>query len=58
MSQEAFAQIIGVSFSTVNRWECGKAKPSYKAMNQIDRYCKASSIDFDISKSLLDVHED
>lgn len=58
MSQEAFAQAIGVSFSTVNRWECGKAMPSYKAMNQIDGYCKANSIDFDISKCLFDDHED
>ncbi len=58
MSQEAFAQVIGVSFSTVNRWECGKAMPSYKAMNQIDEYCKANSIDFDISKYFLEEQED
>ena len=57
MSQEAFAQSLGVSFSTVNRWECGKAKPSYKAMNQIDRYCKANGIDFDISQYLLEDQE-
>lgn len=27
MSQEAFAEALGVSFATVNRWENGKAKP-------------------------------
>ena len=52
MSQEDFAKDLGVSFSTVNRWECGKAKPSYKAMKQIDDYCKANEIDFDIGEKL------
>ena len=41
LSQEAFAQELGVSFTTVNRWESGKSKPSYKAMKQIDDFCKA-----------------
>ena len=27
MSQQAFASALGVSFTTVNRWENGKAKP-------------------------------
>ncbi len=57
MSQEAFAQALGVSFSTVNRWECGKAKPSYKAMNQINGFCKAKGIDFDISEYLVEEQE-
>lgn len=52
LSQEAFAQILGVSFTTVNRWETGKSKPSYKTMKLIDDYCKANNIDFDISKQL------
>ncbi len=54
MSQMDFAKALGVSFSTVNRWECGKNKPSYKAMKQIDCFCKANKIDFDISKQLTD----
>ena len=53
LSQEAFAKVLGVSFTTVNRWECGKSKPSYKTMKLIDDYCKANNIDFDISKELL-----
>lgn len=52
LSQEAFAQILGVSFTTVNRWETGKSKPSYKTMKLIDDYCKANNINFDISKQL------
>ncbi len=54
MSQEAFAQALGVSFTTVNRWESGKSKPSYKTMKIIDDYCKVHNIDFDISKDLLE----
>ncbi len=54
LSQEAFAQALGVSFTTVNRWESGKSKPSYKAMKNIDEYCKANNIDFDISQELLE----
>ena len=53
MSQEAFAQALGVSFTTVNRWECGKAKPSYKTMKLIDDYCKENGIEFDISKAFI-----
>ena len=58
LSQEAFAQALGVSFTTVNRWESGKCKPSYKGMKVIDDYCKAHNIDFDISKELLEGEND
>lgn len=53
LSQEAFAQILGVSFTTVNRWETGKSKPSYKTMKLIYDFCKSNNIDFDISKELV-----
>ena len=39
LSQEAFAKELGVSFATVNRWEAGKTKPTYKTMKLIDIYC-------------------
>ena len=52
LSQEAFSKELGVSFTTVNRWETGKAKPSYKAMKLIDDYCKRKGIDFDIVQEL------
>ena len=55
LSQEAFAKILGVSFTTVNRWETGKSKPSYKTMKLIDDYCKVNSIEFDISKDDKDI---
>ena len=46
LSQTDFAKEIGVSFSTVNRWETGKSKPNYKILKRIDEYCKKNSIDF------------
>jgi putative transcriptional regulator len=36
LTQEKFAAYVGVSFSTVNRWENGKGKPSPLAMKQIE----------------------
>ena len=54
MSQETFAQTLGVSFTTVNRWETGKSKPSYKTMKLINEFCKKNGIDFDITKELME----
>ena len=36
LSQTDFAKEIGVSFSTVNRWETGKSVPNYKTIKKID----------------------
>lgn len=36
LTQEQFAAKIGVTFSTVNRWENGKGKPSPLAMRQLE----------------------
>ena len=52
LSQEAFAKELGVSFATVNRWESGKTKPTYKTMKLIDDFCKSHDIDFDIRHEL------
>mgnify|MGYP003479002268 CR=1 FL=1 len=52
MSQTAFAQELGVSYTTVNRWETGRAKPTYKTMKLIDDYCIEKGIEFDIHESL------
>ena len=52
LSQEAFAKELGVSFATVNRWESGKTKPTYKTMKLIDSFCKKQGIDFDIRLEL------
>lgn len=36
LSQEKFAAKLGVTFSSVNRWENGRRKPSPLAMKQIE----------------------
>ena len=54
LSQQDFAKELGVSFSTVNRWETGKTRPTYRAMKAIDAFCKKNSISFDIKELLED----
>jgi len=36
LTQEQFAAKLGVTFSTVNRWENGRGKPSPLAMRRIE----------------------
>lgn len=51
MSQTEFARALGVSFSTVNRWETGKTLPAYKAMKSIELFCSKHGVDFSNSKN-------
>lgn len=54
LSQEAFAKELGVSFTTVNRWETGKSVPTYKTLKLIDEYCKHNDIAVDLSEVILE----
>ena len=45
LSQQAFADEICVSFSTVNRWEKAKVIPNYKTMKRLVAYCKVQNVD-------------
>lgn len=54
LSQEAFAKELGVSFTTVNRWETGKSTPTYKTLKLIDEYCKHNNISIDLGKVILE----
>ena len=54
LSQNDFANAIGVSFSTVNRWENGHATPNYKALKKIREFCYANKIDFNVNKLVLE----
>ena len=47
LSQEAFARELNVSFSSVNRWEGGRAKPNLVAMKNLKEFCVSHDIDFD-----------
>jgi putative transcriptional regulator len=40
LSQEDLAREIGVSFTTINRWENGLSKPSRLAKTQFAAFCK------------------
>jgi DNA-binding transcriptional regulator YiaG len=44
LSQEEFAEKLGVSFATVNRWENGHHEPTYKARRKIVALCKKHGI--------------
>ncbi len=46
LSQGAFAKELGVAFSTVNRWEKGKAIPNYIKMQQIVKFCEKHGIEY------------
>ena len=48
LSQKDFANAIGVSFSTVNRWENGKNIPNFKDLKKISEYCYTQNIPFNI----------
>ena len=54
LSQTEFADEIGVSFSTVNRWENNKNTPNYQALKKIKKFCDRNSICFDIDVSILE----
>lgn len=44
LTQEQFAAKVGVTFSTVNRWESGKSKPSPLAMRQIEEMMENAGV--------------
>lgn len=46
LTQEEFADVLGFSFSTVNRWEGGHAKPNMAAMKSIRDYCNKNQFDY------------
>ena len=53
LSQESFAKEIGVSFSTVNRWENNKSKANYSALKRINQFCQEHSIDINIAEDII-----
>ena len=44
LSQEMFAQKLGVSFATVNRWENGKSIPRKLTMYRFEKFCKENNV--------------
>lgn len=55
LTQHDFANKIGVAFSTVNRWESGRAKPNLRAMKSINAFCLENNIPYEtIEEAWLD----
>lgn len=48
LTQQEFADVIGVAFSTVNRWESGRSKPNLKAMKSINTFCLDNNIPYEV----------
>ena len=46
LTQSDFAKEVQVAFSTVNRWEGGKAKPNLAAMKNIKAFCLKNDIEY------------
>lgn len=45
LSQEQLARELSISFSTINRWENGKTKPSQMAKELFFAFCISKNID-------------
>jgi DNA-binding XRE family transcriptional regulator len=52
ISQEVLARDLNVSFTTLNRWENNKAKPSRLAMIQLREYCTDKDLPGEIITAL------
>ena len=48
LTQQEFANALGVAFSTVNRWEAGRSKPNLKAMKSINIFCVDNNISYEV----------
>ena len=47
LSQDAFAEELNVSVSTINRWETGKVKPNLAAMKSIKQFCEKNKLPYE-----------
>lgn len=46
LTQTQFATQLHVSYTTVNRWETGKARPNLSAMKRIKEFCIGQQIEY------------
>lgn len=47
LTQQEFADAIGVGIATVQRWEWGNGTPSLRHQRKIVEFCKLNGIDID-----------
>ena len=46
ISQTKLANMLGVSFATINRWETGKLEPTFLNEKKFEAFCKKNDIKF------------
>ncbi len=46
LSQQEFADAVGVSYSTVGRWERENRKPQARAIGKFILWCQKNGVDF------------
>ena len=44
ITQEELADLLGVSFASINRWEAGRHEPTIKVKRKIVELCKENNI--------------
>lgn len=47
VSQTKLAEMIGISFPTINRWETGKLEPNFLNEKKFEAFCKKENIKFE-----------
>lgn len=52
LSQSEFAEELGISFSTVNRWENNKSTPNYQTLKKIRDFCEKKGIPFEVDNEI------
>ena len=52
LSQDKLAQLLGVSFATINRWENSRNEPSRLAKKMFYDFCENNFIDVEEVKQL------
>ena len=50
LSQSALAELLGVSFTSVNRWENGKYSPTKLVKKKIELLCQENNIQMEVIK--------
>ena len=53
MNQTEFAELLNVTFATVNRWENGRALPNKLAQDKIYNLCKEYDVPADLEWAMI-----
>ncbi len=57
LSQQEFADAVGVSYSTVSRWERENRKPQARAIGKLIIWCKGNGVDLSDLEDSYDGNE-